>query len=985
VRVVAALLLFCVSALADRISEAADAVMKARQAGKGMGAIAARADPDPWLVADALCARGEYEAAEALAEATKGKDFERLPEFVANQKKTPTAKTLRAAYARASVANKAGDVKRALALLTDVGADQPDVVSVRIHYARGLLLRVALKPRESAQAYRTAAELAKRMGWIGQAAVCYSQCGHAAYDASDWDTALAANRDWLALEESRGQKARIALALGNLGSIHSSLGRNQKALEYQKRGLQLAEETGSLKGRVQGYANIGISHLGLGNLGEAILRLERARTLAKELGDSSTMSVVVNALAVVYSRIGETAKCIALHEEALAQARKQDNPYAIAASLGNLGIAYRGLGDLARAREYQEQSLAIDRRIGRREGVAASLNSLGNLYKQLGEFDKAIDYLREALELHAKLKDPRGMAATESAIAYLCEAQKDYARALTHHQRSFRHLESIEDSAGAAQCIGNIGAVHYFMGNREEALRLGEQALALARELGLAELEVSSLRNVAFLRMRRGEYERAIKLAREAIEKLPLLVGRLDTTLAAGAREKWRRLFDIGASAAWARNDATQAFFFIESGRAGTLLESLGGRERIRSVLIPPELRVEAAQARVREQAAVRTYRKALDREVGVEEAWARVNAARAATLAVVGRIQRSRKMQSNVAYPKAAELAEVQAKLTGGEGLVLYMTLKRLCALVVTRESARIVDLGEIGAIRTAVAKFRAAVVRPDERGMRAPEHERAPYLRSRLRKLLLDPLELEAATTRLLISPHEELAYVPFAFLAKREVVYVPSGTTLALLRETAPAERGKRVLALGDPEYGGRLAPLPESRKEAESIGDVVLVGKSAARQPLESRLGEDTRWRAIHLACHGMMQPDRPSLSALEFADGPLRCIDVFGMQFPSDLVVLSACETAQGKIYRAEGIVGFVQAFLVAGSPRVIVSLWKVDDAATRALMEKFYELWKPGKMPTATALKKAQEHVAAQSQWKHPYFWAAWQLWGLGE
>jgi CHAT domain-containing protein len=104
-----------------------------------------------------------------------------------------------------------------------------------------------------------------------------------------------------------------------------------------------------------------------------------------------------------------------------------------------------------------------------------------------------------------------------------------------------------------------------------------------------------------------------------------------------------------------------------------------------------------------------------------------------------------------------------------------------------------------------------------------------------------------------------------------------------------------------------------------------------------------------------------------------------------MSIPADLVVLSACETGKGKIYRTEGVVGFTRAFMMAGAPRVIVSLWKVDDEATRALMVKFYELWKPGKMVTATALKKAQEYVASQPQWRHPYYWAAWQLWGLGD
>ena len=71
--------------------------------------------------------------------------------------------------------------------------------------------------------------------------------------------------------------------------------------------------------------------------------------------------------------------------------------------------------------------------------------------------------------------------------------------------------------------------------------------------------------------------------------------------------------------------------------------------------------------------------------------------------------------------------------------------------------------------------------------------------------------------------------------------------------------------------------------------------------------------------------------------------------------------------------------------MMAGAPRVIVSLWQVDDEATRSLMVKFYELWKPGTMSTATALKKAQAFVSSQNKWKHPYYWAAWQLWGRGD
>ena len=277
-----------------------------------------------------------------------------------------------------------------------------------------------------------------------------------------------------------------------------------------------------------------------------------------------------------------------------------------------------------------------------------------------------------------------------------------------------------------------------------------------------------------------------------------------------------------------------------------------------------------------------------------------------------------------------------------------------------------------------------------------------------------VVEPLGLKESQ-RLLVSPDGALSRVAFALLCPgRDVVYVPSGTTYRLLsRERTP--RGEGVLALGDADHGvgagakGLLSSgyslrrLPETRKEANRVGDVVLLGKEASEGGLKRALAKRGRWRAVHFACHGLVDPERPLFSSLALTpdagnDGLLTTLDVFRLRVPADLAVLSACDTAKGKVYRAEGVVGFTRAFMYAGAPRVIVSLWKVDDEATRALMVKFYELWSASakatadksakataRLPTATALKKAQEFVRSHKKWEHPYYWAAWQLWGLPE
>jgi CHAT domain-containing protein len=236
---------------------------------------------------------------------------------------------------------------------------------------------------------------------------------------------------------------------------------------------------------------------------------------------------------------------------------------------------------------------------------------------------------------------------------------------------------------------------------------------------------------------------------------------------------------------------------------------------------------------------------------------------------------------------------------------------------------------------------------------------------------------------------------------------VIHVPSGTTYRLLTGERGL-RGEGVLGLGDPDYesqvddkgktvrraGGHgvLSPLPATRTEVKALANVKLLGKHATEAGLRAALAQRARWHAVHLACHGLVDPAKPTLSSLALTadshnDGFLTALEVFRMKIPADLVVLSACETGRGKVVRGEGIVGMTRAFMFAGAPRVIVSLWKVDDEATRALMVKFYELWNPKDgskgMATATALKKAQEYVRGHDKWKHPYYWAAWQLWGL--
>jgi CHAT domain-containing protein len=112
------------------------------------------------------------------------------------------------------------------------------------------------------------------------------------------------------------------------------------------------------------------------------------------------------------------------------------------------------------------------------------------------------------------------------------------------------------------------------------------------------------------------------------------------------------------------------------------------------------------------------------------------------------------------------------------------------------------------------------------------------------------------------------------------------------------------------------------------------------------------------------------------------DGFLELQDIYNLNLPAELVVLSSCETALGKEVSGEGLVGLTRGFMYAGATRVVASLWKVSDIATARLMADFYRAMEHDGRRPAAALRSAQIQMWKQKRWSSPYFWAAFQIQG---
>ncbi|MBY0232727.1 MAG: CHAT domain-containing protein [Gemmataceae bacterium] len=370
---------------------------------------------------------------------------------------------------------------------------------------------------------------------------------------------------------------------------------------------------------------------------------------------------------------------------------------------------------------------------------------------------------------------------------------------------------------------------------------------------------------------------------------------------------------------------------------------------------------------------------------------------------------------------------------LPEGTALADYLFHNRMLSAFVHRrgkEPARI-DLASAERVEEAVREWRPLLQRgrPDARFGEA------------LRKLVLDPLEksLEGCKT-LLVSPDGSLGTIPFAALpGKREgtrlieeraVVMVP---VPQLLPEALAAKKpgGKAsLLALGGLDFGEGKAPrggmeggaLPGTSEEAAAVRELfresIEGGAASSLAKAEATkmavLAALPKARFAHLATHGFFAPETARsalpendrrrrglevggwdpllLSGLALSganrkprpgeeDGILTALEVSEMDLPGlDLVTLSACETGLGKVAGGEGLLGLQRAFAVAGARTVVASLWKVDDEATKALMERFYsDLWKK-RMGKLEALAEAQRWMLKEG--RKPSEWAAFVLSG---
>jgi len=762
--------------------------------------------------------------------------------------------------------------------------------------------------------------------------------------------------------------------------------------EYSLEGIQVLEAINRGEGR------------------EALAYYERAAAQAEQQGNQLRAARALGAATTTAVRLGRYQKAIQSGTRSLelytASAEPTRSDLTAWASVhAQLGAAYRLVGDLTRARQVLEEGLefAKTRLSGRREGQVEGylLNGLAKVaYGQqdyqtsLARSTQAAQYFEDA-EAHLPPRAPerlrtrmrRWMAMALYGIGRAQLALKHPDEADAAFDKSLKYARLTGLSEVEIEILGGQADLALSRQDWSKAAGLYQQSLALATQIkrvgGLPYLYQGLARAYSGL----GRIDEALAASREAVGYVEDLRADLgDAELRSGYSEDKQAIYRQAVYLALQAQHPDEAFALAERSRSRTFLDLLGSQTTLSKgrtrALVDEEVRLRARLAEAQAQAQDAGGMEESDR------ARAQVDTLDRDYRAFLQRVRKESLEQASLMAVEPVTLPEIQALLPDGTTLLEYFVGEGgVVVWVVDRHHAKAVRLpGDRQSLLEQIRRFRAAIT------AQAPVADIQAQAQTLYRRLL-EPARGEIRGSRIVVVPHGALHYLPFGALrspAGRWVVQdfavstLPSASVLRYLADKgagAPA----RALVVGNPDLGAELA-LPWAEREARMVGQreqgaTVLVRADATEAQVK-KLVEAAG--VVHLATHGELSESDPLSSAVLLVpgggeDGRLEVREVFGLDLHARLVVLSACETGLGKLSRGDELVGLQRAFLYAGTPAVVTTLWKVDDRATFELIRAFYARLE--SVGPVEALRQAQ--LETTRAFPHPYAWAAFGLTGV--
>jgi len=736
--------------------------------------------------------------------------------------------------------------------------------------------------------------------------------------------------------------------------------------------------------------------------------LEEAWSIALELQDPylETRILVERATCAVAS--GSFELSATYLEEAITRLRKLGEPRTEVLTWALLASSYNSLGAHDRAQRALREAMDLVHRMHLPEGraVAQFVEAMPRSQQEDLDLLPVLEALSAAESL---LQNPRTVVPRQPSISL--QALIHAGQLIQQEAAPDEIVSTIVPGLQKAQEMGEIRhelILRVLLGSayrKQDQLRLAwrewRAALRIVRRLDFRHQEASLLSGLADLAWIDGRPTAAVRFALDGVTALETTVDdvRVDDLLISLISSNMK-IYDRAIVALIKTDRTDQAFEYSERARSRSLLRLLGNQELRATGNADPVLATEMTSLRSQMAELERNLTDPRNEETEqvrteLKSAWRRYED-------LLVRIKLEAPRLAELVSPDPVDLGTVQTGILGADTTLIsfYLLLDRVVAWVIDREGYVFIptemthaDLGDVNCLTSGVVgQARRRGVKPLARCEEGGDPSTAIY------EKLLAPLMPHVRHRKLVLVPHDVLHYLPFAALRNPgtghfliqdyTLSYTPSVSVLRLLRQETGSIDDGGALVLGNPLTDQGLPELAGARQEAQTVAGLFRVDALLGGDATESRVRTAAHFDVLHVAAHGIYRPENPRFSYLALAaggdhDGRLEMHEIFeelDLQ-GVELVVLSACETALGERTGGDDVVGLIRAFLYAGSPAVMATLWSIHDEGSAVLMEGFYRRLLDGQ-PASEALRQAQLEMLGREEYKSPYYWAGFTLVG---
>jgi len=820
------------------------------------------------------------------------------------------------------------------------------------------------------------------------------------------------------LEITRAEESR---AKGTPRDLHRAIDEFQHALELWRELKDRYEEGVALYG-------LALTYRSSNEYQKSVSTSLEGLSLVRDLKDPHLEAALLTCLGWACVYLGDTEQAFDSFSRALTLRHVTGDKQGEALTLYGIGWFYALTDQNEKALEVFDQTLSQQHDLKARTREALTRVGIAKILHRLGKNDESISQLKEAVEVLRDSNSKSGLAEALSSLGWVEYAIKQNEPALNHFQEALQLWQRLEDRTGEATTRYGMARAKTQLGKLSEAQQDMQVALGYVEAMR-ARGENQRLRT-SYFSMVQDYYEFAIELLMRLHAQDPGK-GYAYEAFSVSERSRNRNLLDLlneakvdirqGVDPALLQTERSLRRQFDEA--AERKRASLGSR-------VPAEQRALIAQ-------------EVSNLAAKLEEVQSQIRKASPhyALLTQAGPVSARDVQQSLldddtmlVEYALGSEHSYLWA-LTKDELLSYQLPpraeiearSRKLYDLVTARNSNRKAETS---------AQKRERINRAD-----AEYHHAA----ASFSEMLLGPVAHKLDKKRLVVVAHGLLQIISFAalpapgsaerqstwepLLATHEIINLPSISVLAVLRQrVAHAQPRHTIAIIADPVFAPNDERLPSSNQLSPVSAHTSTNGKPTFKEDSEQALPRlfTTRWEAgriasfvrknesivaldfaanrnfitsskfsesrfLHFATHTVINDEHSELSGIALSnfdsegrkeDGFVRIQEIYRLRLLASMVVLSSCQSALGIEVKGEGLVGLTQAFMYAGVPRVVASLWTVSDNPTAQLMAQFYREMLKNNMSPAAALRSAQLSMLKDKRWESPYFWSGFVLQG---